>query len=206
MKHPDPETIGAALCLVARPLILQRYGPDSCIIGTRICIEAFEAFGHDAEALPVRVFVANTAWMEGKVGPDFDPLDRATWAEGAWTVGMGFRQGEDKTGHLMAHCGDTLVDLSLDQASRPAHGIVLPPALFKTPPGFREGTAGCEYKLNGCLIAYVRAPETDRWWSRSPNWGRRDAKPRREIVATVIRAVRSGLVTEVMDEAKEMAK
>lgn len=191
MTRPSRDLIAAALVGVGRPLVLARYGLDSCIVSTRISIAVFEHFGYLAEPCPVRVAIANPQLVAG-IAAGVDINERATWPVGAWTVGLGLLADPAKGGHLVALSETVMVDLTLDQANRPEHRIALQPRAFRVTPEFAAGEAEMQFVVNGCAVAYRRVDERE-WWKASPNWSRRDAVTRRAIAGAVIRAVRDSM-------------
>jgi hypothetical protein len=194
MSVPEHAELLSELCNVARPIILERFRPDSCIVSTRIAIDVLDYFGIKAKALPVKLGAYNPlAWESVEKGVEPD------WNGGAWGVGIGTaspiaftRQSPSGVdGHLVALVEDTtLLDLSIDQASRPAKGITLAPYFGAIRPenlaGFEEGE-GLVFRVDGdCRIVYWRHPE--RFHLQAPDWT--DRSRRKDLVGRIIRAVR----------------
>jgi hypothetical protein len=180
---------------VAYPLLKQRYRPDCCIAATRIFSLVADYFRVNCRPLSVRVIAFNptaTAWAVANdqlpvEGPEWEALVRA----GAWSVGVG---GGDKNpgkwpGHLAAVVDERyLVDLSLYQAYRPQHGMVLTPTFGAVTPKFLAGEAEGQVFVAGCLCLYVACPE-DHSFERALDWSSVSRHDR--TVADVVRALRA---------------
>ncbi len=131
-----PNEVGETLqryAEVARPEIRRHHTPHSCIAATWITIETLRRLGIKAEPLEVSLTVGNAAYkrLVGEIGPPQSRDELEEWFNdyGADVVGVGFdppapgRVG----GHIVALVdGSHLVDASIDQASNPSTGIVLP--------------------------------------------------------------------------------
>lgn len=168
--------IVAGLAHIGRPEILKRFKPDSCIASTRVGIEVLKRFGITAEAIPVKVMVYNEPLWKRMTAGSFD----GTFNDEDWSVGIGMgydprRRPEDGfNGHLVIKTEGLLVDLAIDQASRPEKGLPIESLVVPWPQTwgirpFRFCLAGCYYDYspseNG---AYQDAPdwkESDRWTS-----------------------------------------
>lgn len=175
----------------ARLLILTRFRPDSCIACTRIALDVLAHFGVPAEPLPCRVVVFNPAMKarcerEGRI-PDVTELDLWIEQDGAWSVGLGFANGQPGyDGHLVALAhGRWLLDLSLDQASRPARGIELRPLVAEVTPAFLSGQERLFVDPNGCALWYERIDNAKHLVA--PDWT--DQARRVELVAALILAL-----------------
>jgi hypothetical protein len=109
--------------------------------------------------------------------------------DGSWNIGIGFadRPAEFNRwpGHLVTVCGNWLPDLSIGQANRPEHGIILPDTwMFEVDDVFLQGStpriARCE---NGALARYQAYP-MHSGYEKAPHWT--DEKRRRQICGPVI--------------------
>lgn len=117
----------------ARETLPNHLRPDSCLNGTRVCIEALKHHGVEATPVVVDMIVANAVadrMFEQHDGWPTADEDVQRWMDqGAWVLqvdGKGIDGVPGWPHHLVARVGDYLVDSSLAQASRPAKGIELP--------------------------------------------------------------------------------
>lgn len=165
-----------AYARVARPRIKERFGVDSCIAATRITIQVAERFGLSAVPVSVVARAMNAEYMAcearfGRVPKNRREFDE--WCEeyGAYVARVGDPDRSDGSGHLVAVVeGHTLVDASIDQIARPAHGLRLPPVLLaEARPGFRDGAPVLSGVGGGAIVQYQVAEEVD-WYSRSEYW------------------------------------
>ena len=190
-----------ALAALARPLILERFGPSSCIASTAIGIDVLRRFGIGARPLPVRVEIYNPALAAALAAgnePPTDPAARPAWMDafGGWSIGLGMGGDEEPgkwPGHLVCWVDSppVFVDLSLDQASRPARQIELGTAVFEPLPGFERGDQLAPFALpNGCLCRYQAVPAQQEF-RRVPDWA--DRGRRSETVARIEAAIRARL-------------
>jgi hypothetical protein len=179
-----------ALVRHARPIIREYFSADSCIASTRIGLDVLEFFGLHGQPMPVMLAVWNAdalALIErvgiDQAGPQIlaQPLDQTG---GPWTVGIGARpEGNDTrpggwNGHLVIGLPrhDVLVDLSVDQASRPLKNIHLQP--LWTQPGADwwhggpevQAVTGLDY---GTALTYRHLTAGGDGYRASPNWKRR---------------------------------
>jgi hypothetical protein len=158
---------------VARPIMLNEVVRlDSCIAMTRCAIEVLRAFGLEAQPANVEVVAANQTFMrlmgEGNIRME-DKLPDWAVAEGAWAVGLGLRPKDEEVGHVVAILDDQVIDLSLDQASRPQRGIVLEPLVGTLPDNYR-----CEpwvYKVDEAYVTYHLRADLKKWLM-SRDWHR----------------------------------
>lgn len=132
----------AALWLAdrARPILLRRFTPDCCIESTVAALDFLRARGVACRELSVQVMAFNAAaWKLYRNGSRVQEsaADRATWDMlGAWSVGIGFIDTPTPkpgrfAGHLVALVEERwLLDLSIQQASRPRHKLRLDDAVL----------------------------------------------------------------------------
>jgi hypothetical protein len=112
-------------------------------------------------------------------------------------LGIGFgrddrqeRPGWD--GHLVAILESTvLVDLTLDQASRPEKNIVLHPGWSVVPTSFLAGRDMAQCDMNGSRVSYSAMP-ADRSFTSAGDWTAR-ILDRLDPIARVMRAVQGEL-------------
>ncbi len=175
------------LCRVGRPTILGHgISVDSCIASTRIGVEALRRIGIAAGPTAVKVAAFNKEGHRAMVAghPEWVREQR----DGAYGIGIGYpTDGPGWDGHLVITVERKwLLDLSIDQASRPEHGIVLKPfftrraftskgvMLLRIPDG-----GALRYELDPDNKAYKHAPD----W-RLTKWG--------PIVKEIVAAIRGG--------------
>ena len=161
-----------------RPLMAPCFSRDSCIAATRIAIDVLAAIGVVAEPIAVRVAIFNAAMVQEMERLERLPASKDETLEwqrrcGAWSVaiGSGVPQPGRWPGHLVAFVPThrLLIDLSLDQATRREHNIVLNPSVIDVPPSspFLQG-APLLVSLNDCLLQYERI--ADLGYRSSRNW------------------------------------
>jgi hypothetical protein len=173
----------------ARPEILKVARADSCILSTRVAVGVCRRLHVSARALPVKVVVFNPAMCErleawsrahdGLAAPDA-VLRQIAHEEGSWCCAIGFgpppghEPGYD--GHLVALVNeDRIIDLSIDQLNRDAHGIRLRPLVVHLEAPTLEKPIAFKTP-SGCVVTY-RAHENDEYL-RSRNWhDHRDSRP-----------------------------
>jgi hypothetical protein len=194
----------AGLTVVARPIMLDGHvRPDSCIAMTAVAVEVMRYFGYDANPLNVEVLIVNRAWREALERGEFDPtvkLPDALFEAGAYGLGLGVEsqrleklaRGEEAGGHVVAVVDRYLVDLSLDQASRPQHGIDLAPRIFEFDGVVTPEERAWTYALNdgACFVEYKLRPDIQTWRD-SPDW--RFCKKRyADQIGRIIRRIKEG--------------
>lgn len=117
----------------AREILPERFRPDCCLNGTRVCIEVMRKFNLFAEPVVVDLMVSNDAAvrMFNEVGgwPRGDDEVKKWMDQGVWVLQVAGERTDDPNGwphHMIARVYDMLVDSALGQASRPHKGIELP--------------------------------------------------------------------------------
>jgi hypothetical protein len=214
-----------ALAKVGRPPILEHFAKRSCIASTRIALDVLEYFGVRAEPLPLFVLVLNGEALDMaeagmsqaglqaemlKYGPD-EP-------GGPWGIGVGavIENSTDWAGHLVVAIPDErlLLDMSLDQASRPHKGLPFPEEgqvfpVFDEPwwNGERSRTSFTgrmgERRLALLLDRDCADPEG---FKRSLNWRREGGadgrRAFREVTGRIIRLVKDELHNAKLEEAR----
>jgi hypothetical protein len=201
--RPSIPDVLAGLCEVARPIMRECVGPDSCIAMTFVACEALNHFGFvTAVPLNVEAIILNRVFRDGLESGRLDWERKLTEDDldaGAWSVALGLEaqrqeklaRGERAGGHVVAVLGKYLIDLSLDQASRPHKGIVLTPLVFEFDAVVEAG-ATWTYSLNDgdCYVEYKLRPDLETWRD-SPDW-RQGRKRYRSQVGRIVRAIRNG--------------
>lgn len=171
-----------------RARILQEYHPDSCIVSTRIAVECLKAHGLEAWPQAVAMHAFNptaAAHVEKREAFDYDEDGGyAVAVEGTGHWGPDSRGRRSWDAHLVAmfrdSTGEVMLDLSLDQATRPERDLVVHPIVFRV----LGWPTGWKFE-NGCLVAYDRVPS--RSYRQSPNWAQRSYWG--EIVEEILDAV-----------------
>ena len=157
----------------ARPEILTTHRPDSCIASTAVGIRVLERFGIGAWPVPVHAVAMNAQYVammnevatNKEENPDAEMPEEAQrqWMErGAWSVELSnlpSRADGFDGGHLVIGIKDHLVDLSIDQASRPHKGIPLEPLAIDCPQSFYEGERIWRH-VGTAILVYRHAPFT----------------------------------------------
>jgi hypothetical protein len=172
------------------------YRPDCCIAATAILIDVLDYFRLTARPLSVIATVFNPAMsrrIEREGMPTLEEAERDWFPRGCYSlaVGVGGPQLGKWPGHLVVNLADqVLIDLTLDQADRPQHGIVLPmPIVAPFPPDFLTEDGQMAGLINGCRVVYEARP-ADRSFDRSNDW--RSRKRRDAVVGTAIRLLKGG--------------
>ncbi len=147
----------------APPLLARWFRTDCCIGATKVACGVLNRLGFDARPQPTRLGVFNKKLWKRVESQTFSyPFEPNEWSVG---VGCGGdkRQADPNwkgyEGHLVALCDFLIIDLSIGQASRPAKGIVLPPAVF---------VPYNKFKINGCVLFYTSIDNPK--FTESPDW------------------------------------
>jgi hypothetical protein len=176
-----------------RAAVLTRYRPDSCIASARALLNVLAYYGiTGARAVPVAAGAWNAAAWQAQTGN----LPPGQWPRDAYAVrvdGQGGHPPGGWDGHLVVTTGRYLLDPSIDQASRPEHGLHLAPAAHELPRPW-DGTAQWLTVLTGGTVL-VYEPITDTGYKRSPNWSARTAVMR-QVTGTAIRALNEQETTD----------
>lgn len=170
------------------------YRPDCCIAATAILIDVLDYFRLTARPLSVIATVFNPA-MSGRIEregmPTLEEAERDWFPNGCYSLAVGIGDPEPGKwpGHLVANLADkVLIDLTLDQADRPQHGIVLPmPVVAPFPPELLTEDGQMAGMVNGCRVVYEARP-ADRSFERSNDW--RSRKRHDAVVGAAIRRLK----------------
>jgi len=218
------------LKLLGPPLrrsILRHYNPDSCVASSAIGKLVMEGLGIPCEPISVKVMLANVQWLNraqaaGHVPQSREETERWFIESGAHAIGLGVpeRNNPDIPPSInglhvaLLVDGGYVWDLSIDQASRPLHGIVIrEPFLgdISHSPRRRKFLRGQEqitWEAPGQgLIVYTIKP-TDHRYEQHVNWRAdgHDADKRRAIAGEALLALRGLLAArEVGAEGDEFA-
>jgi hypothetical protein len=182
MTDISPDFLFGALIGIGRPTILRVARPDSCILSTSIGIDVLTRFGCEAWPLPIKTIVGNQAWAEryeAEGMPMRPEIGQRWFAEGAHSVGIGYSDGNTAGswgGHLVIvalpqkDAEPCIIDLSLDQATRPEKDLLVEPFWGRVEPDFLKGKSVAKTRFpNGC-VALMEATPDDQSYRQSPNW------------------------------------
>lgn len=163
-SHALPPAPVAWLVEHARPILLRHLRPDSCIESTAAALDFLRRQGISGRELSVTVQAFNEpAWtlVEAGVMPN-DEAGAAVWEmRNAWSIGVGYFDGPVPPpgrfgGHLVAvvHGARWLVDLSIDQASRPEKGLTIRPTVIRFGAIGKPETSLTAVSADGVLLVY----------------------------------------------------
>ena len=183
-RRPILSLLGAPL----RRSILRHYKADSCVASTAIGKLVLDALEIPSEPISVKLMLANAAWVARAEHEGRPPRDRAEterWyiESGAHGIGLGIPDKDPNTHPLVngLHLallvdGNYLWDLSIDQASRPQHNIVIKEPFLgdfsKSPTRakFLKGQAQIVWQAPGQGIAVYSLKPRDRRYLEHVNW------------------------------------
>jgi len=186
----------------ARPMILQSFRPESCIVSTAIACDVLSFLDVPVIPMVVQVGIYNPKLTE-RIKASWMP-DEATaikWRneDGCYGVSLGFvdtppnpENPKPWPGHLVAISPTFLMDLSIDQAARQQHSIFLEPfwVPWSEETTFQRFITGKDCVLsmdNGTSLVYTARP-TDRSFMKSPDWNQFER--RSDIVADLLRLMK----------------
>jgi hypothetical protein len=192
-----------------RRLILDCFAPDSCIASTAIGVAVLRELKLAARPLTCRLIGYNAAyvdWLDAQADRwgtmPTEEEARALLANGAQSIAVGFDDGRMEqtkwAGHLLLAVDPQegfgyLVDLSADQANRPAKGIVIEgPQVLPIPatawPGIARGeTMAVSRREDGSALVYFIVPE-DNSYEVAHDWKRR--RRFRPLVGRIVQGMR----------------
>lgn len=183
LNNPDKANLVAYLASkCARWIILTRYpgmALDNCVMSSRIAYEVFKHYDLNPKPFPVAVTVGNpkyTKMLDERGQPPMTEQELEEWiGQGAWVMGITGRRKEPPkpgywNGHIVTVCEDALLDLSLDQCSRPQFGVEVEELYSKVPRGFLEGQERAVFVHgSGTIVIYESEPWNDGW-KGSADW------------------------------------
>lgn len=182
------------LMVVGRTEILKDFRPDSCIVSTAIGIDVLTYFGILAEPLPIKMSMFNAPYVKridsGGEFPNREILIRWGKEDGSYSVGIGYGENQPNkwAGHLVILVENSwLIDLSIDQANRPAYNMMFSPIAVEIDQDFLLGKTPRIVKENDCVIRMETI--RDRGFLSSPDWAFKDR--------------RSYLVNKIIQKIKE---
>ena len=178
LEERDPQLTDKAsricgmLCKFARPRILLNFRPDSCIASTRIGVDVLRYFRVKTEPIVVKVHVFNKQFMArldaGQFPSSKEDMDRWYGEDGSHSVGL-VSEPPTNIGHVVALVENAcILDLSLDQASRPQRGIHLQPSGFAVTEGFLSG-GEMRFRIGESTVFYERVLN-NRNFLNAPDW------------------------------------
>lgn len=177
------ETVMTGLVKYARAEICLDYRADSCLESCRIGAMVLKEFGIAAEPRAVRTMAANPELSRHMAaGNPMPATPEEMDALGGWLVQIG-DTGVPTVGKwdghlvLIARAEKTwLVDLSIDQASRPHKNMILCPLAMPVPAEFLNGVKTAVFdNATGCHLEYALV--NDRSFLACPGWFRIYNKP-----------------------------
>jgi hypothetical protein len=169
----------------ARSEILKEFRADSCIVSTAVGIDILNHFNVMAEPLAVRTSIFNEPFASrlSKLQSWPNKKQVEEWSkEGSYSVGIGFgaQQVDKWAGHLVVLVEKQFIlDLSIDQASRPQYNMVLNPFLVEVNKEFFSGTPKV-FNLNQCVIR-IDLLKDNKDYLLTPDW---EFKNRRSKIVT----------------------
>jgi hypothetical protein len=177
MKREHERAI-EALVKVARPIIRERFNLASCIASTRVGLLALAEFGVQAHPQAVEYLIVNNDFREltAELGRMPSVEEQQTLRDGAaHSFGLGVNRGPDDTGHVAIAVGARLlVDLSIDQASRPAKGWAFYEPLVATLPGGWKKGAERYMTHTPTYTIGIQAIRDNKAYLRSRDWTLRE--------------------------------
>jgi hypothetical protein len=205
------------LAMLGPPLrraILRHYNVDSCVASSAIGKLVLDHLGFDAQPVSVKAMLANQAFVEsaeraGHVPHSAGERERWFTESGAHAIGLGIYDPKTDVPAIIngLHVallvnGEWLWDLSIDQASRPQHGIVITEPFLgavSLSPRRRQwlrGQATITWQAPGHGMIAYRLKPNDRRYEQHTNWrlDGHDADMRKAIADEAVMALR-GLYT-----------
>jgi len=161
------------LCKVI-PEVLCNHRPDCCILATRLALDVLHFFKIPARALSVRTVIYNgplaKRMREGRAPQTTQELEKAFEEDGSYSVGLGYGYTEGKwSGHLVVISNGRMLDLTIGQASRPQHGIVLEPFVMPVDSAFLTGQEALLLTCDDVVVRYSAFP-ADVSYEIAPDW------------------------------------
>jgi hypothetical protein len=184
----DHQALLVRLGPALRRAILRHYTPDSCVASSAIGKLILDSLGIPCEPLSVKLMLANQAFVQcleryGHVPQNAEERERWFVQTGAHALGLGMVdpnwQGPALVNGLhlaLLVDGSYLWDLSIDQASRPAYGIVIKEPFLgdlSNSPRRRQFLRGQEqivWEAPGHGVAVYGVKPKDKRYLKHPNW------------------------------------
>lgn len=153
------------------------YGRDSCILHSRVAVDFLRRRGLRVRALTVSVSVFNEPWAAWLQELGRMPTNDDQPPTNIWSVHIGSgapdevkaRPGYD--GHVIVIVNERYaVDLTIDQASRPAKGILVGPHWWVVDHSFITGASAHAFvTTTHTYVRYEAMPE-ERGFLTVPDW------------------------------------
>jgi hypothetical protein len=163
---------------------------DSCLPATRVAIKVLAHFGIDATPLVVTVRAMN------KLGAEYIDRSRqlgvvAPLPRDAWKVDIGYQLVEGKWAkHVVAIAGNRLIDLTLDQVSRPEKDLIAQPLSTVVRVEFLRGQVPLAVGLDrGGRVQYDALPN-DASYAAQRSW--MDEATQDKVVEVIVNRVVAG--------------
>lgn len=168
----------------AKKEISTYYDFDSCVTNCKIALKVLNKFNIECFEVSVQVTAVNSVFrdflIEHKRWPG-TPEVKELIEKGAYSVGIGFNSPDKQwIGHLVCVAKDEekncfyLIDLSIDQASRPKHGIPIKPLAWPIEEKFtqEEDLVVIDLAQNEDLISslFYYSKLKNLGYKESPNW------------------------------------
>jgi hypothetical protein len=158
-------------------LAAQDIRPDVCVGATRIACLALAEVGIKASPLTTRVDAMSPRYRQAVERGELEAakgdshLLHRIGAEGGWTVVIGHPDNVERR---------WVLDLTIQQANRPAKNMIFEPHHFAVTPGFMGGAPTIMVNERGCALVYVRIENNT--YAVAPDWTkvRRDDRIVRE--------------------------
>lgn len=195
MKTELTEHVLQGLLKYARPEILKEFRIDSCIVSAAVAIDVLTHFGILAEPLAVRALVFNEPLanhIQNDGFPTEQQVQQWTKEDGSYSVGIGVgTQLPNKwAGHLVVLVErQLLLDLSLDQATRPQYNMFLNPLCVEVDEQFLSGSP-IVFKVEQCVVRFD-VLTGNKGYTSSPDW--LFAERRKKIVTDTLRLIQGEL-------------
>lgn len=176
MTRRDEKVI-EALVKVARPIMLRgvgewRYGRDSCIAACRIGALSLHHFNVQARVIGVSYIILNAAYITQVNETKHVPEDASELRDDAHSLAIGVDWNDtDNMGHFALACGPRLlVDLTIDQVSRPDRGLVFDQPLVASMPAGWQSSDERHWTHTEAYSFAARAEPQNKNFVRSRDW------------------------------------
>lgn len=162
------------------PKLAEAFKPDTCILQSRLAAGAMRANGVIAKPMPCSLLAANATWL--KLAADGKP---PLSLPDSWAVGVGAappdgsvsveQYEQSEVGHVILLGPDWFLDMTADQAARPAKAI--PMRSFWAPTGreqlrlFEAERQALEAEIGeDARVQYAAKPHRKETLLKSPDW------------------------------------
>ena len=121
----------------------------------------------------MNVTVVDKAWREQRGTDAGSQLLKGSRPAGVnpWSLRIGAPgEGDEYVGHLVAITREKIIDLSLDQGSRPHKGMHLDPVVLPLVKGPNPQVVAHYRTVDGCDVLWTRDEKNPGDWKFSKNW------------------------------------